>query len=262
MGIREDFAAFTDAHGLLQPAPGSTGGNGLRYTSEKIHALKARGILSEDDCWAYANVVLSCEKEPGLLSRAPGHPDQEGPDDIVATISGSCAAGLPFIAREILQYGERSRASLGLILRCFFKRKGGLTFWRNALCWVMTPIKVRYVYKNGDGPDDWDQAWLGRQVQVIAALKCAAGKEPTFFECLWWAGAVWLARKADPKDQDAWVLTWHLVRSKRPESLLCDWAASAWIKKYRSVHPEGLGKILGDYFQNANHPLARYLAGL
>jgi hypothetical protein len=204
------------------------GGNGLRYTAEYYLTLRARGELYDQDEMRFEDTVEACfvPGHQGLLQRHPvfwrGH--QEGPDDYVAVCHASQKLS-PFIARTILEYGRRHH-------------------------WVFNNARHgRFSLK----------AWLGRQGQLVAHMYFCAGEDPPWYLKAWWAAAVLWSCRAPKTDQDAWVLSWHLVNAAAGRARLCDWAGRRWYRALRGSQPATLSGILRSYFA-PGHPLAAYFS--
>ena len=233
---------YTDADGLVSPYRMQVGqrngsGNGLLYTSLAylLLAVRARQYGVQ-----FAEMVRKCYLLPGLLRRGPAHPDHEGPDDYLAV---GAAAGV----LRLGAFGGACKQVAGEILRY------GRAHW-----WMM----------NNVDPGRWRwSSWFGRFPALIAHLEWAAWEPPPLWRRLAWAGALWLASRAEARQQDSWVQSWMMVLTVEAldvESLtptLRWWeyrAMDNWRHRARGVFPGGLRQCLGEYFGNGEHPLVRY----
>ena len=227
--MQKDFLPFTDRFGFITP-DGGTSGNGTLYTAEYIIALidNCKEIPPEEHD-RLVKLYQSCEKQPGLMSRNPESPDQEAIDDYIGcgTASYYLQDGL---AQRILDYGRKNKV-FGII---------------------------PYHYNNVN-PGVWNpKAFIGRQQQIIAHLRFAAGEIPNLFQKIWWCVALILSAHAPKENQDAYSLAWQLIRVGENKSLLCDLVIKYWRKKQASKGIN-IASILGSYFNNFDHPLVKWL---
>ena len=231
--FQNDFKLFIDKFGLISPyQSGISSGNGIRYTAEYVVSLLetfnyASGVI-DTEVNRINESVLKCQVQPGLYKRTPDDGRLEAPDDYVGlgTISNLINHN---IALDILKYGKEHK------------------------CFLVIP----YIYNNCE-PGKWNiGAWLGRQQQVICHLQFAAGIKPALWRKIWWCGAIYLSTKSDVKDQDAYVLSWHLVKTAKGKSWLCDKFINYW-KKKQEKRGLKISQVLKDYF-GFDHPLTKYL---
>jgi hypothetical protein len=214
-------------------------GNGLLTTSIYYILRVIRSEFTEVDALEMLPVFTACRAFgiPGLFNRAPTHPDQEGPDDYVGLGACSSFTGFRGIAQDILTCGRDRPFALGF-LKLYFN-----------FC-NLTPQIVLH-----------RDSWLGRQGQLVAHFRFAAGETPSWWQKLWWAAAVATSAFAHKEDQDAWMLSWLLcVAAPKDPGFLCRWARRYWFKKMSATFPdhgirEPLQKSLMD---DPNHPLVRY----
>lgn len=233
MGLREDFAEYTDKDGLLQPWTDRSSGNGLLYTSEMFILLVKLGMARQKDYDHYFSILKSCEVVPGLYHRSPDNKDQQGPDDYV----GITAAGLllgTVVPKWVLDYGRDND-----------------WVWNN-----LYPGTLR----DRDGGYHMSP-WLGRQLSFLCHLFFAAKERPTLLLRLSWAVAVIRAAYRKREDQDAKILSWLLVETFEAcgiQSTICTVAAAIFKLGLKRQFPDGISQVLSEYFQNPAHPLVRY----
>lgn len=157
---REEFQPYidlyTDKNGFICEKKGQKHtGNGVLFSAELMLLLKQKGWLTKADKEAYSKHVRKCFINE-MLYRAPNLLDkQESVDNHLGLALGSMICDKS-LAAQILEWGRTNKVT---------KKIGPI------------PIKVPYVFNNLE-PGTWsDKAWIGRQPQVIGALKLAAGEE-------------------------------------------------------------------------------------
>jgi hypothetical protein len=214
-----DKWGLTTANRELKPSA-----NGLRFTAESLYICKKYDLPKT--VMTLIDSMKSCQKTPGLYMRTPdNYFGQEGPDDYHGVALASFLYD-PSMAREVLAYGQNTFPT--------------------------------YYYKNSDKAKLLSP-WLGRMPQLIAALKWAAGYEPTEFEKLYWMGVI--TASAFDKQQDSKMLSWALCKIAEGREKRIDRVIAFWRNKFRRHYPYGAGQVMGKYFGNPNHPSAKYLIG-
>jgi len=225
-----EFKNYMDSYGLVHPEPNTISHNGIRFTVEYAAACARLGLLSTDVKNQIFLSIQACEKLPGLYQRHPieHQRSQEGPDDYVAIGLLAKLLGASFIAERLINYGKQN----GFVFNNIHPGKFTLS------------------------------SWLGRQPQLIAHWYFAAGKKAPLFHRMVWVATILMASRAKREDQDAWILSWMLVKaSVDSSSFTVNVARRAWIKSFKKAWPGGVGEVLGDYFNNKDHPSAKYLIG-
>jgi hypothetical protein len=110
MTLRTDILTnYTDANGLVcnrrcLPTEVNPSGNGVCYTGEYVTLLALRRELQDADRDAYAAIISKCIKPTGELTRGPGQPDMEGPDDYYGLAAGCQVTGSRDLVKEVLNY--------------------------------------------------------------------------------------------------------------------------------------------------------------
>lgn len=217
---------YVDQFGLVQDNRYQrTTQNGVRFTSEVIVGL----ILKAGD--TYVNFIaqlhaalLRCEKLSGMLWRSPDNPEQEQPDNYVARIHVSA----------LLQDGF-------------------------ALRFLMRGLKTGFVFNNENATVWRADAYLGRQRQLIAHAKWAAGYVPDVLEQVWWAIAV--LQGAWRNTQDEKVLSWHLVSVAENKNWFTMIVSVIWRWRLKAHYRAGIGEVLYRYFTDKQQPSIKLLWG-
>lgn len=224
MGLREEIAQYQDADGFVTPRIGVGSNNGILYTSEYYVLLVKLGLARHDDLYAFEQTMRKCQIEPGLFKRHPGASDQEGPDDYIGLTTAAYLLGSD-IAKEVLDYGKRHAF-----------------LYNNEM-----PGSVEHT---DDRPNY--SAMFGRSPSLIAHLYFAAGETPSFPLRLCWAVSVAYSAFRPSSDQDSHILSSLLVSAMGDKSGLC--AHAARLRPSESK----MRQIVGDYFSDPHHPLARH----
>lgn len=80
-----------------------------------------------------------------------------------------------------------------------------------------------------------------------------------FFERALWDGVIWTSGRWDAANQDPWALSWLMIETR---GNLDSWVVHDWKVRLRNQWPNGgLGEVFARYFNDPNHPLAKYLWG-
>ncbi|MCX9024611.1 MAG: hypothetical protein OIN85_00780 [Candidatus Methanoperedens sp.] len=250
MGLREEIEPYVDGNRLVAPNTGDWkegergSDNGVMFTSEYIIMLLYIMRDSPYDPFAHLDTLMECEyksmalwkclKSWGLLSRAPGDPDQEGPDDYY----GYCAALK--VMRESLPWHQSVGAfesGLGLLWH-------GIT---------------HLGFFNNTDKFNWS-AFLWRQPQMVAAMASAAGLGwIPFFWPFYLIAALVIATSciwAPRSDTDARRLSWLLIQATK-SSPLCWLASKLWYRRLYKTYPNGMKDVAALYYCGG-HPFTKY----
>lgn len=244
MGLREEIAGYIDGEGMVAPnkvAPGSMRGsdNGPVFTSEYYVMLSKLGQLTDQDKIDYANIIGKCIDVNGLLNRhqvALGDNGQEGPDDYYGVLDACKTLGNTDIPRKFLK------------------------------------AVVKYLgFLNNNQPGvKTGSSFLIRQPQLVAAMIAAAfpsWKNPihvlTRLAFLPWfayaAVCIAIAGWADhTSDADARRLSWHLIQTMKPVSLLAKLASKIWYNRLYSQYGATGMKSVADIYYQQGHPFQAY----
>lgn len=258
MSVRDEFVPYKDSFGLVHPSPPSTNGisqNGPRFTGEYLQCEENHGEIDSTIIAQLRMALLACQEPLGNLRRHPNSLEQQSVDDTMAALYWAPKVGSPF-AEDWLLFGRKYAPK-----ECAEPK---LDNWWGRIVWrlLKTTKLHRYTY-NTEDPTKWTlAAWIGRQQQIVAHAQIMAGERVPFLRKLWWTVVVGiLAVKKAKHDQDAWVLTWYLVKAARQHpSLMIQWARRKWISKFKTTWPEGLGEVLADYM-GPTHPSTKWLRG-
>lgn len=264
MSLREEIKAFTDADGLVAPGPVNPGDtrtsdNGVMFTSEYYVLLALRGELEPLDVSDWRSRTLQCFKEPGLLCRNPvkyGVASQEGPDDYYGVIAASSIMD-PTIAQAILAYGKAREYTLDPIFD-YVQEKTGDVLWLRLLRKVLGGIKVRYNFNNM-GEDLTPESWMGRQLQLVAAMHFAANKKCPLLLRIFTALVIATSCiNAPTSDTDGRRLAWLLICTAAPKCWMSKLASRLWYYRLKRDYPgKGMRGVAELYYQ-ANHPFKTY----
>lgn len=228
--ILSDFDLYVDEFGLTQDktdgSRGITSGNGILYTAEHMVCLRLLlGEIPERHARRARKAVLSCEKRYGLLWRAPDKDDQTGPDDYYGAIVLDHYLNTGFSER-FLDYGRNHH-------------------------WHYVNDLNRGKYWSGffffHGP-----------MYAIARLVAENERVPAWLFWWWRMSLCMNQRDVESPDNNAYCLTW--VHSMMAAEYGGKWfdAVTEWKMAYfdKGITP---GEMFGRYFQNDDHPLARWL---
>lgn len=234
--MRQDFALYTDSDGLLTSQPNPTpasSGNGLLYTSYEYITYLQWGVLTDDDKAKFVQTVQGCRSNGinGLYNRAPEKiGDQEGPDDYYGLASaGSVNALNVQIGPDIYNYGQTTYYGL-----------------------------FSYMYNNVTPGKFTFQAWFGRQSELVAHIQMAAGKTPEYWRQLYWCASIAVASVSNPSDANHVVLDWAQCNNILPGLDMLKSSALAWKQRMLKNYPNGMQQVFALYFNDANHPLAKW----
>lgn len=204
-----------DRYGFWSPR-GEVTGNGLLYTAIYAYVLSVNGELSPSVRAKLIAVYESCELKPGLLMRTPRNEfGQEGPDDYIGVALFCVICSHPDLARRILDHG------------------GVLGVWNN-----VHPGRFTL------------SAWLGRQRQLVAALRLAAGYSINPVDKLIYFTS--LVVGSFSKSQDGYTLSWCLTKIAR------GWFLTLGASLWRRGRKKTLRRNLDAYF-GGETALTRFL---
>lgn len=246
MSIRDDFQPYFDGNGLLAPNPIPAGtkigsDNGPMFTSEYYVILKKSNLLTDQDKLDFAQKIGQCIDSEGMLCRVPvGQEDgQEGPDDYYGVLDGCKQLGNVAIPRKLLWSTIRHLGAL-----------------------------------NNENPGTWTwQSFLARQPQLIAAMISAAFPSwlnpmhllirlmafPLYIVA---AGSIFVSCVSTPSsDTDSRRLSWHLLQTVVPTSLMCKLASLFWYHRLYNVDgAKGMKGVAAIYYQpnSMDNPYAKY----
>jgi len=226
--IRADFRHYEDSQGVLHHVWGpddNQSGNGQLYDALKLWTYKKRGMLTTNDQYGFNLMLLLCQIKFSLFKRASygWNESQNSMDNYIGILS------VPFSCRKDSIYGY------------------GKNHWD--------------IFNNQHPGKFTFRAWFGRNRAFMAHMKYAVDKRPCWIDRFAWRWSVRRSMRRPRGDQDARTLTWLLIetykmsgRREVKHDALCD----TWEEKLYETYPGGMGQVLGEYFNNMSHPLARY----
>lgn len=255
MGIREDFAEYTDGFGYVSGRwhPPTPDGNSLMFTAEKILILRDKKMLTTRDTLEYFALVdrFNTIKMGHLRRTPPGHQfsgDTTRWDDYVGVLLASLIADND-VAMEIVMFGESSHY---------------VPFsWAP---WLRFPW-----YFPGEAADyprnEWN-AWFGRSPAFVAHAYWCAGLRPSWWTQLCYAIATGTTGILKPLGQDNWRMSYLMIRARQLEATpftpkgflgLPALAERIWWRRLKKYWPGGIRAVRARYFDNnPNHPLSVY----
>lgn len=220
VNLSEEIKPYIDSNGLVS-GNGQPTGNGIRYTSEWLIANKQ--ITNEDLLFFYQSIMQCVHL--GFIYESPDGGDASTIDDLIPL---------------------------------FHARRHVDVIFRHSIYKIYQCLKDHYwIQPTRDGRFQW-KGCLFRFPQLICHAKFCFNEKPNIFLKLYWCFVVLLACFNKRSHQDGWILTWHMVKAAQDRSKLCDFVGNIWWEKKEKMWPNGLGECMGEYFQNPNHPLAKY----
>lgn len=242
--LRTDIQLYIDGNGLVAPAiiqnkQGRASDNGVMFTAEYLIMLIRNKEIDPRYLKEILFKFLACMPSPGLLSRAPGDVDQEGPDDYIGL-----AAALGEI--QTLPGGDIPTDTCKMTAR---------TIARSVVLYGIEHLGDM----NNEKPGHWSWgAWLARQPQLTACYLWASGLPVGFVLQTIVALIILFSCKGTPADQaDPRRLGWLLVQIAAPRSLLCRLASKLWYARLYALYPNGMKDIAAMYYEKG-HPFAQY----
>lgn len=242
-------------------------GNALITTGIYYFLLGYYDELTQQDIQDWEEVLKQCEISPGVYKRNPVKSDQQGPDDyVVLTMINSFLSTSK--ARDVVNHGINNCPKLlGFKLKYFYNTEMPNTMyhgkWDKPRKWYQKALDL--LSKAPEGQEFNDSAWLGRQIQLRAHFQFAALQSPGFFARLAWAYSIYKATKASKTDQDAWLLSWCLIKTVKSKSnKFYNWLivkpSNLWYKKREELFGEKIGDFSSLFTSvlEAGHPLGKY----
>ena len=227
---KEIVKEYTDQFGLVQHSKGITAGNGVRFTSEWILALKSHNAMDGADLTKFYSAIEGCRVVNGLYKRSPVNNDQEGLDDYVALVHCFYKLGDTGKAKKVLDYGLNTYVS----------------FWG--------PIRLRFVYNNVNPNVFHRSAWFGRFPALVAHFHWCAGVVPNILLRVYAAISVAITGMKDHYTQDGYMLSWHLAKAANGRCFLMKIAYGIMKKRMLKYYPS-FNVLLEKYFAH-KHPIA------
>jgi hypothetical protein len=235
VSVKDDFLPYTDRLGFIsgEANPQGSSGNALLFTAYAMLVLRQQGCLAQFDRDLFLiQVAEACEIIPGLYKRPPPYSqDQESQDDYIGLAAASYFLNTSH-ARDALEYGREH----------YYKK------W----CFY---CKYQYDKAHVEESQVFN-AWLGRFVTAMIHMQWAAGEYPALWRRLWWAYSV--AFSGSKNEQDPWLLNWLMIHTMDGRSRIGLVGASIWQWRLKRAFPGGIKQVFARYFNDPNHPLARY----
>lgn len=223
-----DFKRYTDPQGLIQnrenPGVGETA-NGMLYTAHYVRLLKRldQSDLAHDIA---VRAIQSMKIVPGLFWAKIGSTEGQSVDNYTGIISMAHATDLYFTLADVRDYSKK-------------------TWWF---------FDINNPYKKFSG------AYLGRFMGLRAQLQLSLNQEPCSFLVVSVATSIATAAIMNPRNQDEWFLSWHLIETYRSSNFKNDkieMAIRIWKYRFKQTWND-LGEVATVYW-NKEHPLAKWL---
>jgi len=227
--VRRALKLYTSEDGQLHdgenPQVGKSG-NGMLYLVLSHYMLRDLGMYGAQDAVEFSEAVGRCKVGDfftrGLFTRFRGHKGQDSQDNYIGIVAG-------------------------------------LDLWRSILNEVNVQLKEMYAYgeKNNwcfntvsPGKFSWG-GWFGRYPAFTAQLDYALHGETS-----WWKDVYLEYALMNPKKegQDGYFLNYLIAQTLPPYKD----GLKAEVNKQILDKWGSMGAMFEDYFQNPNHPLAKY----
>lgn len=244
MGIRQDFANYINKDGYANPFPvnpdsGRGCDNSTMFTSEMYIILQKQGIATELDKDKWESLISNCMQEPGLLARYPkAFSELDSPDNMVAVLAASKVLERPQVAKEMLLYGLKHFGNFNN------PNPGKFTFpsmlWRQL---QLVAASVSSAFPRWLNPLHVLVRTLFFPFYLVAAITI-------FISCIDQP-----ANSADPRR-----LSWLLIQTVVPVSLMCKFASLFWYHRLYSVYGQkGMGGVAAVYYSPKDtNPYAKW----
>lgn len=266
--VRPEFIPYTDKFGMIQIESDGTQGtvsdNGNLWTAFYVLGLKLKGLMTIDDENCLQQIYLNNFIQPGLLTRYPGCKDFEAQDDLCGILMADSliASGKSGFSGAIAEYGldhnpkivDPREPNLAI------QKQNDLLF---GILSFITLDNITWNY-NTVSPDSFSiYSWMGRRVELVAAIKMSAGLKCGIIEWCYWAAVMIKNIVSKPKVEDSVADILHYCNAiscaeygpvtKR----ICQAFRRSVKKKFGDV-----GKMFGWSNQQVNHPLVKFLEGV
>ena len=242
MGLREEIEAkYIDGNGLVAPhitGPIKGSDNGPLYTAEYYVMLQKLGQLVSKDFPDFLAKIGPCITPEGMLARVPnGQIDgQEGPDDYYGVLNGCKQLGNTKIPRTLLWAAIRY---LGFLNNDNPGKKDGPSFLVRQVQMVGAMIAAAF-------PSYWNP--IHRFIRLLAFPFFFAAAVTIFISCI----------NAPASDTDSRRLSWHLLQTVVPVSIMCKFASLFWYHRLYSVYGSaGMKGVAAKYYE-PGHPFIKY----
>lgn len=266
--IQDDYRPYQDRFGLVQDNnKGDVTGNGILYTAQAVIAFSDNYLLDEQQTLEFMYSIKCCEKSNGVLSRAPeGKDDQEGPDDYTGAALISKMLDDGALAARIVKRGRFGVYLFNEEYETDGEYKiGPFKVSRRKVSKIVFNLlslggnrRIKFVLNNTNPGYFTLSSWFGRQPSLVAQLKIAAKESPSLLESLMLHIDLLSSIFTKKDDHGAWALNWCQVRLIEGTGRMHDLSARFWRKQF-DKHWSSVGELLGAYFNNPDHPSAKWL---
>lgn len=240
MSIKDDFKPYVDGNNLLAPNPVSPGtkqgsDNGTLFLSEYFIMLKKNGALEANDPIDFVNRLSTCI-DNGLLNRAPGDSNQEGPDDYYGVANGCMEMGNTSIPRGFLRALIKGFGCLNNAMPGHFSWSSFLVRQPQLICSILTAA-----FPSFTNPIHWIIRIVLLPLYVVSALVLA------------------FSSMDNESDTDSRRLAWHLGNCTSKVSVLNKVAFWIWKKRLFKDYTYGMKDVAAIYYKpSGNNPYSKW----
>lgn len=251
-----EFQPWTDQYGMtLDNDKGDVGGNGCLFTAHYVTGMVFKGISSNEKA-RILKVYQNNFKFPGTLMRAPSKPDdREAHDDYIGMMSADAQLNPPSnraLTRAMFEAGQQPCDGVDET----DSDKIALNKTLYGLLKVLFLGKVRCTWNNVLKNKFHVSSWLQRRMEMMATMQMSLRERVNPVYWLWWASTMilWAKTNADPREG---ILQFHMAKTCYGYGYLTNRVCE--MVENKMVASGGIGKVIGDYFGNTNHPLVNLL---
>ena len=264
-----EFQEYTDQFGMVQigtnGVSGNTSDNGNLWTAFYILGLYKKGLVTVAEQARLIQVYSNNFKEPGLLTRYPGSPDFEAQDDYCGLLMADSMLipKLRLFSANVYSYGENTKHCVEVDPRepnpsTLNEDKQIYTVLK-----ILTFNHIKWNY-NCVSPNSFSiYSWLGRRMELIAAIQMSARKPVNPFYWLYWAVIMIDNILSKPVQSNSVADMLHYCNAVSCDgygpltNLICKWFFNSVKKKFGDV-----GYMFGWSNGQMNHPLVSFLKGV
>ena len=264
-----EFQAYTDKFGMVQitsdGTQGLTSDNGNLWTAFYTLGLSLKGLMTTDERARLSQVYMNNFKSPGLLVRYPGSPDFEAQDDYCGMLMADSRLSPDFrsMADMVYEYGEDTKHCVEVDPRepvAATRKTNSILF---TILSILTLGHIKWNY-NPVAQDSFSiYSWLGRRMELIAAIQMTARKAVNPIYWLYWAGVMVsnILSKPQVDNSVADVLHYCNAISCAGYGPLTNLICSAFRRSVKRKFGDA-GYMFGWSNQNPNHPIVSLLKGI
>jgi hypothetical protein len=255
------FQTYTDQFGMVQLGSDGTKGtvsdNGNLWTAFYVLGLaKNLEQIPQVEKVRLEAVYMNNFKTFGLLTRYPGSPDFEAQDDHCGIMMADCLLDPDRnFTKEIYNYGLISKVN-GVDPREPVAATRKKNWWLYHALNILSLGHIKWNW-NPVVPNSLSiYSWLGRRMELIAAIQMSARKSINPFYWLYWAIVM-----LTTSDSVGYVLHYCNAVSCKGYGKLTDWVCKKLVEKMVKTYGN-VGNMFGQSNGQVNHPLVSYLSNV